>query len=68
MYRAVFDQFPTVSYQTARRLFGHLYFITTQSGKNRMTTDNLAAVWGPTLMHYEVRKLKSLLLAQMKYK
>lgn len=54
MYKAAFDTFPPVAQKTARRLFGHLHFISSQSSKNRMTVDNLAAVWAPTLMHYEV--------------
>lgn len=54
MYKAAFDTFPAVAQKTAKRLFGHLHFISTQSAKNRMTVDNLAAVWAPTLMHYEV--------------
>lgn len=54
MYRAAFDTFPTVAQKTAKRLFGHLHFIGSQCSKNRMTVDNLAAVWAPTLMHYEV--------------
>lgn len=55
MYKAAFDHFQPVSYKTARRLFGHLHFISTQSSKNRMNVDNLASVWAPTLMQYEVR-------------
>lgn len=54
MYKAAFDTFPAVAQRTARRVFGHLHFISSQSGKNKMTVDNLAAVWAPTLMHYEV--------------
>lgn len=54
MYKAAFDQFPTITYNTIRKLFGHLYFITTQSHKNKMTSTNLAAVWGPTLLQSEV--------------
>lgn len=54
MYKAVFDQFPSITQNTIRKLFGHLNFITSQNNKNRMGTDNIAAVWGPTLMHFEV--------------
>lgn len=57
MYKAAFDTFPSVAQKTARRLFGHLHFISTQNAKNKMTVDNLAAVWAPTLMHYEVNCL-----------
>lgn len=54
MYKAAFDQFPPITYNTVRKLFSHLHFITSQSNKNRMNNDNLSSVWGPTLMHHEV--------------
>lgn len=54
MYKAAFDQFPTITHNTIRKLFGHLYFITSQSVKNKMGVDNISALWGPTLLHYEV--------------
>lgn len=54
MYKGAFDQFPPITYNTVRKLFSHLHFITSQSSKNRMNIDNLSSVWGLTLMHYEV--------------
>ncbi|CAH1958962.1 unnamed protein product [Acanthoscelides obtectus] len=53
MYRAALDMLHKVSYNTARKVFGHLHFISTQSERNKMTIENLAAIWGPTLLHYE---------------
>lgn len=53
MFKAALDQLPSVSYKTARKLLGHLHFISMQSTKNLMTVENLAAIWGPTLMYYE---------------
>ncbi|XP_056637370.1 arf-GAP with Rho-GAP domain, ANK repeat and PH domain-containing protein 2 [Diorhabda sublineata] len=53
MYKAALDQLPTVSYNTTRKLIGHLHFISSQSSKNLMTVENLSSIWGPTLMHYE---------------
>lgn len=53
MYKAALDQLPTISYNTTRKLIGHLHFISSQSSKNLMTVENLASIWGPTLMHYE---------------
>lgn len=53
MYKAAIDQFSSVTQNTIRKLLGHLHFVKTQSSKNLMTIDNLASVWGPTLMHYE---------------
>lgn len=50
MFRALFDSFSSITYKTIRRLLGHLHFISTQSQRNLMTADNLATVWGPTLM------------------
>lgn len=53
MYKAAFDQFNKITQNTIRKLLGHLHFIKSQSTKNLMNIENLAAVWGPTLMHYE---------------
>ncbi|RZB94391.1 RhoGAP and/or PH domain containing protein [Asbolus verrucosus] len=53
MYKASLDQLPPISYKTAKKLLGHLHFIASQHKKNLMSVDNLAAVWGPTLMHQE---------------
>ncbi|KAK4876934.1 hypothetical protein RN001_009440 [Aquatica leii] len=50
MFRGLFDNFPPIAYKTIRRLLNHLHFISTQSKRNLMTADNLATVWGPTLM------------------
>lgn len=54
MYKAALDQLPPISYKTAKKLLGHLYFIASQNKKNLMNIENLAAVWGPSLMHQEV--------------
>ncbi|XP_072397147.1 arf-GAP with Rho-GAP domain, ANK repeat and PH domain-containing protein 2 [Diabrotica undecimpunctata] len=53
MYKAALDQLPPISYNTTRKLIGHLHFISSQSAKNLMTAENLASIWGPTLLHYE---------------
>ena len=50
MYRAAFDQFNLITQNTVRKLIGHLHFISTQNETNFMTIENLASVWGPTLM------------------
>ncbi|CAG9856103.1 unnamed protein product [Phyllotreta striolata] len=55
MYKASLDQLSVISYNTTRKLMGHLHFISTQSAKNLMTAENLASIWGPTLLHYEDR-------------
>lgn len=59
MYKAAFDQFPTIYYNTIRKLLGHLQFIVTQSEKNQMTVDNIASLWGVTLMNTEARSVNS---------
>ncbi|KOB67982.1 Uncharacterized protein OBRU01_18991, partial [Operophtera brumata] len=41
---------PLVARQTARKLFAHLHFLQTMSHANKMTADNLASVWVPTIM------------------
>lgn len=54
MYRAALDQLPKVAYNTSQKLIGHLHFISTQSTENLMTVENLASIWGPTLLFSEV--------------
>lgn len=39
---------------TLKKLVGHLHFIQSQQSKNLMTVDNLAAIWGPTLLKSQV--------------
>lgn len=53
LYKAILEQFPPVIYNTLHKLLGHLHFIQTQVAKNRMSVDNLAAIWGPTLVQHE---------------
>jgi hypothetical protein len=53
-YRRVLEQLPPINYLTTRKLIGHLHFIHEQHVKNLMPVENLAAIWGPTLMHVEV--------------
>lgn len=61
MFKAVFDNFSTVAQNTIKRVLGHLHFIASQHKRNLMTIDNLAAVWGPTLMCCDVIfKIKTL--------
>jgi Arf-GAP with Rho-GAP domain, ANK repeat and PH domain-containing protein 1 len=49
-YRELLKRLPTVEYQTLKKLLGHLHFIQTQSEVNKMKVENLAMVFGPTLM------------------
>jgi len=53
-YRRVLEQLPPINYLTTRKLIGHLRFIHEQHDRNLMPVENLAALWGPTLMHVEV--------------
>lgn len=53
-YRRVLEQLPPINYLTTRKVIGHLHFIHEQHEKNLMPVENLAAIWGPTLMHIEV--------------
>jgi len=52
-YRRLLEQLPPINYLTTRKLMGHLNFIHEQHDKNLMPVENLAAIWGPTLMHVE---------------
>lgn len=49
-YRELLKRLPTVEYQTMKKLLGHLHFISSQSAVNKMKVENLAMVFGPTLM------------------
>ena len=54
MYRSLLEKLAPVNYVTTRRLISHLHSIHLQQERNLMPADNLAAIWGPTLMHVEV--------------
>jgi RhoGAP domain len=49
-YRELLQRLPTVEYQTLKKLLGHLHFIQAQRDVNKMRAENLAMVFGPTLM------------------
>lgn len=49
-YRELLHRLPSVEYQTLKKLLGHLHFIQTQRIINKMKAENLAMVFGPTLM------------------
>lgn len=41
---------PLVPRNTARKLFAHLHFLHTMAHANKMSAENLASVWAPTIM------------------
>ncbi|XP_014366672.2 uncharacterized protein LOC106717332 isoform X2 [Papilio machaon] len=49
-YQRALDKLSPVSCNTARKLFAHLNFIQKWSEVNKMSAENLAAVWAPTIM------------------
>jgi hypothetical protein len=49
-YRELLQRMPSVEYQTMKKLLGHLHFIQAQRCVNKMKAENLAMVFGPTLM------------------
>lgn len=49
-YGRVMSTLPVVARNTARKLFAHLHFLHTMSHANKMSAENLAAVWAPTIM------------------
>ncbi|XP_015364113.1 PREDICTED: arf-GAP with Rho-GAP domain, ANK repeat and PH domain-containing protein 2 [Diuraphis noxia] len=53
LYRSLLERLPAINYVTLRKLLSHLYYIQLQNEKNLMTVQNLASIWGPTLMHIE---------------
>ncbi|KAI6177597.1 Rho-GAP domain-containing protein [Aphelenchoides bicaudatus] len=48
-YRCKLAQFPTVNFNTIRRLMSHLAEIAEHSSKNLASIDNLAKIFGPTV-------------------
>lgn len=52
-YHLLLTELPPVNTVTLRRLLAHLHFIHEESEHNLMPVENLAAIWGPTLMHVE---------------
>ncbi|KAK3909307.1 Arf-GAP with Rho-GAP domain, ANK repeat and PH domain-containing protein 2 [Frankliniella fusca] len=52
-YHSLLAELPSVNAVTLRRLLAHLHFIHEESEHNLMPVENLAAIWGPTLMHVE---------------
>lgn len=50
-YRKLLSTLDPVTSATLRRILAHLHGLSQQSARNLMTAENLAAVWGPTLMH-----------------
>lgn len=57
LYRSILEQLEPINYVTVRKLIGHLYYVQLECEKNLMTAENLAAIWGPTLMHGEVSRV-----------
>lgn len=53
IYCSLLEKLPPIHYVTVRKLMGHLYFIQEKRDINKMSVENLASIWGPTLMHVE---------------
>ncbi|XP_053623664.1 arf-GAP with Rho-GAP domain, ANK repeat and PH domain-containing protein 2 [Plodia interpunctella] len=49
LYRRIMTSLPLVAANTARRLFAHLHFIQSMMYANKMSAENLAAIWVPTV-------------------
>ena len=49
-YRELLHRLPIVEFQTMKKILGHLHFIQAQRDINKMRAENLAMVFGPTLM------------------
>lgn len=71
-YKELLQRLPTVEYQTLKKLLAHLYFIQTQREINKMKAENLAMVFGPTLMqpnnnenHYTIDTRDSEVIAEL---
>lgn len=53
-YKELLRRLPSIEFHTLRKLIGHLNFIQSQKIRNKMGVDNLAIVWGPTLLEDKV--------------
>lgn len=49
-YRDLLSRLPRIEYQTIKKIVGHLNFVQSQKAVNKMSIDNLALIWGPTLL------------------
>ncbi|GJQ71130.1 hypothetical protein Trydic_g1034 [Trypoxylus dichotomus] len=58
-YQQIFQKYPTINYNTLRMLLRHLHFIVEYEEKNLMTSENLANVWGVTMLRSNMDKLSS---------
>lgn len=68
LYRSLLERLDAINFVTVRTLLSHLYYIQLQSDKNLMTVQNLASIWGPTLMHIEVCINNHLTIFKNQYK
>lgn len=53
-YKELLQRLPSIEYATLKKLLGHLNFIQSQCSRNKMNVENLAIVWGPTLLNQKV--------------
>lgn len=49
-YKELLSRLQPIENHTLKKLLGHLHFIQTLKGSNKMDVGNLAIVWGPTLL------------------
>lgn len=52
-YKRLLNELPLVNYNTLRKLLLHLKIVAQHADKNMMSTQNLAAIFGPTLFSVE---------------
>ncbi|XP_055683346.1 uncharacterized protein LOC129790114 [Lutzomyia longipalpis] len=50
-YKQLLQRLPTIEYQALRKLLGHLNFIQSQKHHNKMSSENLAMIWGANLLY-----------------
>lgn len=52
-YKELMERLPAIQFHTLKKLIGHLNFIQSQESRNKMSVDNLALIWGLTLMRQQ---------------
>ncbi|XP_055841106.1 uncharacterized protein LOC129908551 [Episyrphus balteatus] len=56
-YKELLSRLHVIERETLKKIIGHLAFINSQKQKNKMGVNNLAMIWGPTLLQNAVEEM-----------
>lgn len=57
-YKELLSRLHVIERETLKKIIGHLAFINSQKHKNKMGVNNLAMIWGPTLLQNAVEEMQ----------